>query len=79
MNINIITFDSVPQHYITKEVSEMKAYTAKNINFIRGRNSVGAATQYDVDQLLEHIDALESFLDEYECEDVFGTEGKLKP
>lgn len=53
----------------------MEAYTAKDINFIRGRNSAGAATQDDVDLLLEHIDALEAFLDEYECDDVFGTEG----
>ena len=47
----------------------------KTINVIRGKNLVGKATQEDVDKLLEHIDALEEWLDEKDQDDYFGTEG----
>lgn len=53
----------------------MTVQTDRNINIIRGKHSVGAATKADVDRLLEHIDALEAFLDWYEEDDTFGTEG----
>lgn len=53
----------------------MSAQYEKAINIIRGKNLVGAATKEDVFTLLEHIDALESFLDEHEQDDKFGTEG----
>lgn len=53
----------------------MKVQTEKTLNIIRGKNIVAAATADDVNKLLEHIDALEDFLDEQDEDDVFGTEG----
>ena len=53
----------------------MKAQSDSTLNFIRGKNSVGKATKEEVMLLFEHIDALEMFLDEYEMDDTFGTEG----
>lgn len=53
----------------------MAVQADKTINVIRGKHSVGAATKADVDKLIEHIDALEAFLDEHEQDDTFGTEG----
>ena len=53
----------------------MKPQTDKIINTIRGKNLVGKATKEDIDKLFEHIDALESFLDDNEDDDQFGTEG----
>lgn len=53
----------------------MAAQRAKTINIIRGKSLVDQATQDDVKLLLEHIDALESAMDEAEGTDVFGTEG----
>jgi hypothetical protein len=52
-----------------------KPQTDKTINTIRGKNLVGKADKADVDKLIEHIDALEMFLDEHEQDDQFGTEG----
>lgn len=52
-----------------------KPQTEKTINIIRGKNLVGKATKADIDKLLEHIDALELFLDDNEQDDQFGTEG----
>ena len=52
-----------------------KAQTDKTINTIRGKNLVGKADKADVDKLIEHIDALEMFLDDNEQDDQFGTEG----
>jgi len=45
------------------------------VNTIRGKNLVGKASKEDVDKLFEHIDALEMFLEDNDCDDVFGTEG----
>jgi hypothetical protein len=53
----------------------MSAQTDRVLNIIRGRNLVGKATKDDVLKLFEHIDALESFLDDQDCDDTFGTEG----
>lgn len=53
----------------------MPAQTDKSLNIIRGKNLVGKATKIDVDKLIEHIDALEMFLDEADDNDTFGTEG----
>ncbi|MBU0958500.1 MAG: hypothetical protein KKB31_01015 [Nanoarchaeota archaeon] len=53
----------------------MKPQTDKVLNIIRGKNIVGKATKEDVLLLFEHIDSLEMFLDEYEMDDTFGTEG----
>ena len=52
-----------------------KPQTEKTINTILGKNIVGKADQADVNKLIEHIDALEMFLDENEQDDQFGTEG----
>lgn len=52
-----------------------KPQTDKTINTIRGKNLVGHADKADVDKLIEHIDALELFLDDNEQDDQFGTEG----
>lgn len=53
----------------------MTAQGDTTLNVIRGKNMSGQATKEDVERLFEHIDALEAFLDEYECDDVFGTQG----
>lgn len=45
------------------------------INTIRGKNLVGHATKEEVSKLIEHIDALEQWLDKLDLEDFFGTEG----
>jgi hypothetical protein len=52
-----------------------KPQTEKTVNTIRGKNLVGKAAPEDVSKLIEHIDALEMFLDENEQDDQFGTEG----
>jgi hypothetical protein len=52
-----------------------KPQTDKTINTIRGKNLIGRADKADVDKLIEHIDALEMFLDNHEQDDQFGTEG----
>lgn len=52
-----------------------KPQAEKTINVIRGKNLVGKADQADVTKLIEHIDALEMFLDDNEQDDQFGTEG----
>ena len=52
-----------------------KAQSDKTINTIRGKNLVGKVDKVDVDKLIEHIDALEIFLDDNEQDDQFGTEG----
>lgn len=53
----------------------MSVQTDKTLNVIRGKNLVGKATKDDILKLFEHIDALESFLDDQDGEDTFGTEG----
>jgi hypothetical protein len=53
----------------------MTIQNESTINIIRGKNIVGKADKDDVDLLFEHIDALEEFLDEYDYNDWFGTEG----
>lgn len=56
-------------------VHEPKAQDDSVINTIRGKNLVGHATQSDITKLLEHIDALEQWLDTLDNNDFFGTEG----
>ncbi len=53
----------------------MEVQSESTLNLIRGKNIVGRATKEDVLVLFQHIDALEMFLDEFEVEDTFGTEG----
>lgn len=45
------------------------------IENIRGKNLVGIRGQQDVSILLEHIDALEDFLDDCDFDDIFAPEG----
>ena len=52
-----------------------KFHTDQELNTIRGKNLVGAATKEDVEVLFEHLDAIEVALDEADSDDVFGTEG----
>jgi hypothetical protein len=56
-------------------MSSYGAQSDQTVNVIRGKNLVGKATKEDIDLLFEHIDALESFLDDNEEDDRFGTEG----
>lgn len=56
-------------------MSEAKPQTDKTINIIRGKNLVGKADQADINTLIEHIDALEVFLDDRELDDDIGTLG----
>lgn len=53
----------------------MKLASDSTINIIRGKNLVGKASKEDVSVLLDHLDAIETILDEKDCEDYFGTEG----
>ena len=45
------------------------------LNYIRGKASVGHATVEEIRSVFEHLDALEMKLDELDYEDFFGTEG----
>lgn len=45
------------------------------INTIRGKNLVGKASKEDIDLLFEQLDAFEQFLDDWDQDDNFGTEG----
>ena len=56
-------------------MSEHEALMPRQIGEIAGRNSVSQATPADVSALLAHIAILESFLDDWNQEDAFGTEG----
>jgi hypothetical protein len=53
----------------------MTAQTDKTMNIIRGKNLVGQADKADIFKVFEHLDALESLLDEGDEDDAFGTEG----
>jgi hypothetical protein len=50
-------------------------HSDKTINTIRGKNLVGKASKEDIFLLFEHIDAFEQFLDDWDRDDNFGTEG----
>ena len=53
----------------------MRLLSEKEINIIRGKNSVGKATKKEIQSIFEHLDALENALDEKDEEDFFGTQG----
>jgi hypothetical protein len=53
----------------------MAAQSEKTLNIIRGKTIAGHVTPNDVLKLLAHIDELEIFLDAYNDNDTFGTEG----
>jgi hypothetical protein len=52
-----------------------KFLDAKTLNTIRGKALVGAATPKEILSVFEHLDELESLLDEADGNDAFGTEG----
>jgi len=54
---------------------EPRAQNALILNAIRRRNRAGIATKEDVDKLLEHIDALEIWLNYRDEEAPVGWEG----
>jgi len=56
-------------------VESVKLQTARFMNTVRGKATVGKATTEELLLVFGHIDALEEFLDEHEQDDVFGTEG----
>lgn len=47
----------------------------KEVNTIRGKASVGHASMTEIQQVFGHLDMLEQFLDRFDEEDTFGTEG----
>lgn len=53
----------------------MAAQSDRLLNIVRGKNLVGKATKADIMKVFEHVDALESLLDEADENDTFGTEG----
>lgn len=53
----------------------MSYLSERKLNEIRGKASIGHATTKEVMSVFEHLDALESKLEELSCEDFFGTEG----
>lgn len=49
--------------------------TAKELNVIRGKALVGAASKVEVMSLFHYIDFLEERLDDADADDCFGTQG----
>ncbi len=49
--------------------------SSNEINFIRGKMSVGHATPTELQQVFTHWDLIEMKLDELGMDDFFGTEG----
>lgn len=49
--------------------------TEKELNYIRGKASVGKATPAEIMQVFGHYDLIEAKMDEVEVDDFFGTEG----
>ena len=47
----------------------------RELNTIRGKALVGAATTHEVLSVFAHLDLLEMWLDEIDQDDNFGTEG----
>lgn len=53
----------------------MAILSDQELNIIRGKALVGAATKEDVLAVLERMNEMESLMDEADCDDAFGTEG----
>jgi hypothetical protein len=53
----------------------MKLISDKEMNYIRGKASVGKASSTELQKVFQHLDALEMKLDELDYDDYFGTEG----
>ena len=47
----------------------------KELNIIRGKMMINAATQYETDKILEYINTLEALVEEASDADFYGTEG----
>lgn len=58
---------------------EQRFLTESEVNIMRGKNLGDALTKNDLHDLFNHVDMLESLLDEQiDTEDFFGTEGWRK-
>jgi len=53
----------------------MKFLTDKELNTIRGKALVGAATPKEIGEVFGHLDKLEMTLDELDQQDALGAEG----
>ena len=53
----------------------LKLRSERELNMIRGKMSVGKATQKEVMDFLTYVTALEGLVEEASNEDFFGTEG----
>jgi len=49
--------------------------TEREIDMIRGKMTVGAATLLEVEDFLQYVDVLESMVEEAAQDDIYGTEG----
>jgi hypothetical protein len=47
----------------------------RELNIIRGKNLVGAATKEDIDTLFKYLDKIEFSLERADNDDLLGTEG----
>jgi hypothetical protein len=47
----------------------------RELNMIRGKMLVGAATRDELHDFLFYVNHIEGLLEEGDCDDVFGTEG----
>ncbi len=47
----------------------------RELNIIRGKNLVGAATKEDIDTLFKYLDKVEFSLERADNDDLLGTEG----
>lgn len=53
----------------------MELLSSRELNVIRGKAMVGAATVAEILAVFGHLDFLEGELDEADSDDTFGTEG----
>lgn len=53
----------------------MKLLSDKELNIIRGKASVGAATVGEILSVFEHLDAMEAKMEEADGDDFFGPDG----
>ena len=53
----------------------MEVKSEREIDMIRGKMSVNAATQEEVMEFMKYVVFLESMVEEASCEDFYGTDG----
>ena len=58
-----------------KKAFELKPLTESELNYIRGKARVGAASIDEIRSVFIHLDYLEMQLESLDNEDFFGTEG----